>query len=92
MTRQRLLQIGRLPPALEDRLGAAHDVHRLADEKDPQAFLAARGGEFTGLVTSAGNGAGAALLAQLPALKVVSSFGVGLDRLDLAEAIKAGAA
>lgn len=92
MTRQRLLQIGRLPPALEDRLGTAHDVHRLVDEKDPTAFLAARGGEFTGLVTSAGNGAGAAMLAQLPALKVISSFGVGLDKLDLAEAKRRGIA
>jgi hydroxypyruvate reductase len=92
MTKPRLLQIGRLPPGLEARLKAEHDLHLLADEKDPPAFLAARGGEFTGLVTSAGNGASAALLAQLPALRVISSFGVGLDKLDLAEAQRRGIA
>jgi lactate dehydrogenase-like 2-hydroxyacid dehydrogenase len=90
--KQRLIQNGRLPPRLEARLKAEHDLHLLADEADPQAFLAAHGGEFTGLVTSAGNGASAALLGQLPALKVISSFGVGLDKLDLAEAKRRGIA
>jgi hydroxypyruvate reductase len=90
--KQRLLQIGPLMPSLEARLKAEHALHLLADETDPQAFLAAHGGEFTGLVTSAGNGASAALMAQLPALKVISSFGVGLDRLDLAEAKRRGIA
>ena len=38
---------------------------------------------MTAVVTSAPVGVPAAWLAQLPALKVVSSFGVGLDRLPL---------
>ena len=92
MTKQRLLQIGRLPPGLEARLKAEHELYLLADERDPQAFLTAHGGEFVGLVTSAGNGACAALLAQLPALRVISSFGVGLDKLDLVEAKRRGIA
>lgn len=92
MTRQRLLQIGRLPSGLEARLRAAHEMRLLAEEADPQAFLAAHGGEFCGLVTSAGNGASAALLSQLPAVRVISSFGVGLDKLDLAEARRRGIA
>jgi len=88
----RLLQLGRLLPSLEARLKATYDLHFLADERDPQAFLAARGGEFVGLVTSAGQGLSAALLDQLPALRVVSSFGVGLDKLDLAAAAQRGIA
>lgn len=79
----RVLQHGRLLPALEARLAATHDVHPLWEEADPKAFLAAHGGEFTALVTSARFGADAAMIAALPALRVISSFGVGLDAIDL---------
>ncbi len=78
-----LLQKLRLTPALEARLAASYRVHRLTDEADPAAFLAAHGGEFDGLVTAASSGVDAALLAALPNLKVISSFGVGLDQIDL---------
>jgi lactate dehydrogenase-like 2-hydroxyacid dehydrogenase len=90
--RPALLQNVRLLPSLEEALAASYDVHRLTDEADPQAFLAARGGDFVGLVTSAAVGADAALIAALPRLKVISSFGVGLDRLDLAAAQQRGIA
>ncbi|MGF6524859.1 2-hydroxyacid dehydrogenase [Variovorax sp. PvP013] len=79
----RVLQHGRLLPALEARLAETYDVHGLWNEADPKAFLAARGGEFTALVTSARFGADAETIAALPALKVISSFGVGLDAIDL---------
>ena len=82
-TQTRVLQHGRLLPALEARLAATHDVHPLWEEADPKAFLAAHGGEFTALVTSARFGADAAMIAALPALRVISSFGVGLDAIDL---------
>ncbi|HUD33523.1 MAG TPA: 2-hydroxyacid dehydrogenase [Variovorax sp.] len=78
-----VLQHGRLLPALEARLAETYDVHGLWNEADPKAFLAARGGEFTALVTSARFGADAETIAALPALKVISSFGVGLDAIDL---------
>ncbi|UUX97134.1 2-hydroxyacid dehydrogenase [Aquabacterium sp. J223] len=81
--RPRLLQLGRLPPFLEGPLAEGYDLHRLADEADPAAFLARHGASFTGAVTSAGVGLDAPTLAALPALRVVSSMGVGLDRLDL---------
>lgn len=85
-----LLQKGRMPAPLEARLAQAYTVHRLDDEADPQAFLAARGAEFSGLVTTARYGASAALIDALPALSVISSFGVGLDQLDLAAAQRRG--
>ena len=92
-TKPRVLQIGRLLPWLESRLAADYELHRLADEADPQAFLAARGAEFVGLVTSAGGtGANAALIDALPSLRVISSFGVGLDKIDLAAAARRGIA
>ncbi|MBN9421970.1 MAG: hydroxyacid dehydrogenase [Candidatus Accumulibacter sp. 66-26] len=90
--RHRVLLLGRQNPALEARLAAAYDLHRLADEADPHAFLATRGSEFAALVTSAIEGADGALLEALPALRVLSSFGVGLDRIDLAAARRRGIA
>jgi lactate dehydrogenase-like 2-hydroxyacid dehydrogenase len=86
-----LLQtISRLP-SLERQLAETYTVHRLPPagaERD--AFLAARGAEFDGLVTSAANGADAALIAALPKIRAISSFGVGLDKLDLDAAKKRG--
>ncbi len=88
----KLLQALKLLPALEARLAVDYDMHRLVDEADPAAFLAAHGGDFMGLVTSAGVGANAQLIQALPRLRVISSFGVGLDSLDLAAAAQRGIA
>ena len=82
-----LLQAGRLLPVLEQRLATDYALHCLANEAAPDAFLARHGADFAGLVTSAGGaGAPAALIDALPSLRVISSFGVGLDRIDLAAA------
>ena len=91
--KHRILQAGRLLPALEQQLAADYDLHRITDQGDPDEFLARHGGDFTGLVTSAGGaGAPTALIAALPALRVISSFGVGLDKIDLAAARERGIA
>ena len=91
--KHRVLQAGRLLPELELSLAAAYELHRLADEPDPDAFLKSEGDRFVGLVTSAGGiGASASLIAALPSLRVISSFGVGLDRIDLAAARERGIA
>ncbi len=90
--KHRILQAGRLLPSLEARLAAEFDTHLLASEADPQAYLDAHGGEFEGFVTSAGVGISAATLERMPKLRVVSSFGVGLDKLDLAAAKARGIA
>ncbi|MCK7490485.1 MAG: hypothetical protein MZW92_00785 [Comamonadaceae bacterium] len=55
--------------------------------KDTDSFLQhLHGAEFVGFVTSAGVGINAATMDAMPGLRVVSSFGVGLDKLDLAAA------
>jgi len=86
-----VLQALSLLPSLERQLDESYTVHRLPPagaERD--AFLAARGGEFDALVTSAQGGASAAMIAALPKLRVISSFGVGLDQIDLAAAAQRG--
>ncbi|GAA5236748.1 2-hydroxyacid dehydrogenase [Verticiella sediminum] len=91
-TTERILAVGRLMPALEQRLAAAFDVTSLAAQADPTDFLARQGADFSGLVTSAALGVDNAVIDALPNLKVISSFGVGLDRLDVRHAAARGVA
>ena len=86
----RLLIVGRQMPQLETALEAQYDVHRLADEADPQAFLKAHGAEFVALVSSAAIGVEASVVQALPNLQVISSFGVGLDKIAIEAAKQQG--
>lgn len=89
--RPRVLQALRLMPWLEAQLAATYDVAHLPPAgAQREAFLAARGGDVDALVTSAAAGASNALLDALPNLRVVSSFGVGLDQLDADHAARRG--
>jgi lactate dehydrogenase-like 2-hydroxyacid dehydrogenase len=86
----RILQKGAYMPALETALAQEFDVHALWKEADQKTFLAQHGGEFAGLATSARWGADAALIHALPNLKVISSFGVGYDTIDINAAAARG--
>ena len=84
MTRPVLLQAIALLPDVDRHLAETYTVHKLppaGPERD--ALLAQHGASIDGLVTSARAGFDGALLARLPNLRVVSSFGVGLDTLDV---------
>ncbi|HIV69510.1 MAG TPA: 2-hydroxyacid dehydrogenase, partial [Candidatus Aquabacterium excrementipullorum] len=87
-----VLQVGRLPPWLEQRLNSEFDITLLDRQADRAAFLRDEGARFTGVVTSAFAGADAALIGALPSLQVISNFGVGVDRIDLAAAKARGIA
>lgn len=88
----RVLQIGRLLPWLEAQLAAHFDLVLLAQQPNPQAYVAEHGREFVAAVTSAAVGIDAAMMDSLPALKVISSFGVGLDKVDVQAAARRGVA
>ena len=86
-----LLQALALPPVLERGLAENYEVHKLPQPgAERTAYLAEHGARFEGLVTSAAHGADAALIDALPRLRVISSFGVGLDKLDVARAAERG--
>lgn len=77
-----------LPVRLQDNLDAKFTTYRLWKQEDQAAWLAQHGAEIDALVTS-GNalmGASAALMDQLPNLKVICSNGVGYDAIDIAAA------
>jgi lactate dehydrogenase-like 2-hydroxyacid dehydrogenase len=55
---------------------------RLFEQADRPAFLASQGARFKGLVTGQAVASDTALMAQLPNLRIISSFGVGYDLVD----------
>lgn len=76
-----ILVIGALPPSCATALDEAFVTHRLAEAPDPEAFLDRIGPRVRGVATFRGIDAG--LMARLPALEIVSSFGVGYDKVDV---------
>lgn len=88
----RVIQIGRLQASTESALADEFDTHPLWREPDAAAFLAREGGQFVGMATSAKFGADAKLMDALPALRVISNFGVGYETIDIAAAKQRGIA
>jgi lactate dehydrogenase-like 2-hydroxyacid dehydrogenase len=84
----RVIQIGRLQASTEAALAQEFDTHPLWREADAAAFLAREGGSFAGMATSARFGADAKLMDALPALRVISNFGVGYETIDVEAAKK----
>jgi hydroxypyruvate reductase len=76
MTKPDLLTVAKLPPFLLDPLQAAFTVHANADSAPQGRIRAVCGGGESKV--------GAALIAQLPALEIVSIMGVGYDGVDVA--------
>jgi hydroxypyruvate reductase len=84
----KVLQVGSLPPPLHRRLRDHYDVV-LLDEQD-EDYLDRHGAEFTAPVTRAAVGVGKELIDRLPRLGVITGFGVGYDKIDVAAAAARG--
>lgn len=78
-----LLQLSPASPSLDAALAERFTVHRLFDQADPDAYVAAHGDKVRAVVTGGHIGIDPGLAARLPALEVVSIFGVGFDKVDL---------
>lgn len=76
MNKPVVLNIAKIPPVLQSALESEFQLRTLDTLGDAA--------EVSGLVSSAVRGVDAAMLERLPNLRVVSSFGVGTDRIDLA--------
>lgn len=88
--RQPVIQIGPTTPPLDDRLAQLFDIHPLWKEADPAAYLAKHGGGFKAAVTHLRHAFPGSLMDALPNLAVISSFGVGYDKIDVPEAQRRG--
>jgi len=78
-----ILQTGKLLASCEAALAERYTVHKLHEQADPDAWLAANGGRIR---AHAGSGVGADLMDALPNLEIIASFGVGYDNIDTAAA------
>jgi lactate dehydrogenase-like 2-hydroxyacid dehydrogenase len=78
-----LLLLSPVRPALLAALQASYTIHKFYEETDQASFLAAHAGQIEGVVTGGHLGIPPALMAALPALRIVSINGVGFDKVDL---------
>lgn len=90
MQKQPILVLGPLMPYLLEELERRYAVEKLYEERDALAFLEQNAGKFRAAVTSTFTGLKADMIDLLPALEIVSSFGVGTDSLDIDYAAKKG--
>lgn len=85
MTKPRILQIGSLtghPPA-DAELAARYEVLQYWKAADPQAFLREHADSIEVIATSANIGCKAEVIAALPKLRAICSWGVGYDSIDV---------
>ncbi len=88
--KKHILQIVELSPKLDAQLDAEFHVHRLWQQADSVAYLQDNKDQIEGIATCAPVGAGEELISQLPALKVIASRGVGLEKVALEQAQNKG--
>lgn len=79
-----ILQICPMQPSVEAAFAAAYEVHRYFDTPDRAGLLAARGPEIQAVATDGHYGLPPEVMAALPALAMVASYGVGYDAIDIA--------
>ena len=78
-----ILQVAPMMPVVEAALAEAYRVHRLWQAPDREVFLAAHGAEIRGVATNGHSGLPLPVMAALPRLEVIASYGVGYDAIDI---------
>jgi hydroxypyruvate reductase len=84
-TKPDILSVANPPPFLLEPLQASYTVHQKLHEADPAAF-AKVAPHIRAIIGSGESKIGEALIAQLPALEIISVMGVGYDGVDVAAA------
>jgi len=80
---QKVIQIGDLPPILEEGLVEHFTTHKFSNPQEASDFIDKHGSEIDALVARSVFGADAALMDRLPNIKIIGNFGVGYDQVDL---------
>ena len=89
MSRTDILMTAPMMPIVIEALDKAFTLHRLWEQNDKEAFLREVGPRIRGVATSTLFGrVDASLLDRLPNAEIISSFGVGYDNVDAAEAAR----
>lgn len=91
MSKAEILMTAPMMPVAIEALDEAFTLHRLWEQKDRESFLREVGPRIRGVATNTLFGRmDASLFDPLPNLEIVSSFGVGYDNVDVAEAARRG--
>lgn len=83
VNRRKVLQIGPMSDFIEQQLAIRFEVTPWWKLTDKAGWLAANAAGHCAIVTSARHGCGGELITMLPDLKVIGSFGVGMDSIDI---------
>ncbi|MCD2514437.1 2-hydroxyacid dehydrogenase [Comamonas endophytica] len=73
-----------LIPSINEELASLYTMHKFYELAAQQAWLVEHGEHIDAVITGGHTGISQAMLAQLPALKIVAINGVGTDAVDLA--------
>src|SRR6202161_4995196 len=85
-----VMLIGPLKPVVVKGLDAVCTVHKVAEAKDPDAFIAAHSHVRAIACSDTACKIPGDLMARFPKLQIVSSFGVGYDHMDVKWAAEHG--
>jgi lactate dehydrogenase-like 2-hydroxyacid dehydrogenase len=85
-----IIVTGKIFAPTQEKLDQAFTCHKLYEASDRDAFLKQHAPGVRGLATFGPAGADARLMDALPALEIISNFGVGVDAIDVAAAKKRG--
>lgn len=83
MTKPHILQMGAYPAWDVEALEERFVLHRYFEAADKQAFVAEHAANIRGIATRGELGASKELIDALPALEVISVYGVGFDAVNL---------
>lgn len=78
-----ILQIAPMMTHVEAALEAAYVVHRYWEAQDKDALLRETGDRIRGVATNGHSGCALEILAALPKLEIIASYGVGYDAIDI---------
>jgi lactate dehydrogenase-like 2-hydroxyacid dehydrogenase len=91
MAKPDVLMTGPMPALVGEKLDAAFTLHRFFEAPDRDAFLREVGPRIRGIASGGGHGrTDGSVFDKLPNLEIISSFGVGYDHIDAAEAGRRG--
>ena len=85
-----ILVMSKLMPAIEAKLEASFELHRLPPPGERDAFLRETGPRIRGVATSGTAGLPGAVMEALPALEIVAVNGIGVDAVDTEQARRRG--
>lgn len=83
MSKNKALLVAGVDPWLRAQVSELVDLTNLSDNEDRTEFLAKSGSAFEVVLTNSGRGCPNDILESLPNLKLILSWGVGFDRIDI---------